>query len=75
MIHILAFSYSFLVSLLNAMCPPAITEMPVLVTWYDPAQGGVNCDADCGTFADNSPVTEEAYGTVTACIPEWLGRK
>ncbi|MEM7110988.1 MAG: hypothetical protein AAF614_01050 [Chloroflexota bacterium] len=66
-------SFSFLVTLLNAICPPPITDMPVLVTWYDPSLGGINCDVDCDTFADSSPVTPEAYGAVTACIPEWLG--
>lgn len=73
MTALLLSSFSFLVTLLNAICPPPITDMPVLVTWYDPAQGGINCDVDCGTFADSSPVTPEAYGTVSACIPEWLG--
>lgn len=69
----IVFSFSLFVTFLNAICPPPITEMPVLVTWYDPARGGINCDSDCGTFADSSPVTPEAYGNVTACIPEWLG--
>lgn len=54
-------------------CPPPITEMPVLVTWYDPALGGINCDADCTTYADGTIVTPDDYGQVSACIPEWLG--
>ena len=54
-------------------CPPPITEMPVLVTWYDPALGGINCDVDCTTYADGTLVTPDDYGQVSACIPEWLG--
>lgn len=54
-------------------CPPPITEMPILVTWYDPALGGINCDEDCTTFADGTLVTPDDYGRVGACIPEWLG--
>lgn len=71
--HLIAFSYSFVFALFHAICPPPITEMPLLVTWYDPNLGGINCDVDCSTFADNSPVTSLAYGQVAACIPEWLG--
>lgn len=73
---ILAFLLSPLVSLVlgnAAPCPPPITQMPVLVTWYDPALGGVNCDSDCTTYADGTLVTPDDYGQVSACIPEWLG--
>lgn len=46
-------------------------ELPLLVTWYDPARGGINCDADCGVLADGLAWSEMDYGRVAACIPEW----
>jgi hypothetical protein len=55
--------------------PPPINEKPVLISWYDPAIGGINCDSDCTVFADMTPVTDEAYGQVAACPVEWIGKR
>lgn len=64
-----------------ATCPPALHDMPILITYYDPAtcyvDGQVvpngNCNSDPAHFADATPVLPESYGRVAACIPAWLG--
>lgn len=48
-------------------------SLPVLITWYDPALGGVNCDSECGHFGDGTTVTADDYGVTAACLPEWRG--
>ena len=48
-------------------------EMPILATWYNPALGGMNCDAEdsCHLLSDGLPWSNDDYGHVAACIPEW----
>jgi len=69
----------------GAVCPESvdIESLPVLLTWYDPAQCvnefgavivNINCNHDPFHFADGTAVLESSYGTTAACIPEWLGR-
>lgn len=54
---------------------PDIAELPAIVTWYDPARGGSNCDeGECGHFADGSRVTEDDYGRVAAGPPQLFYR-
>lgn len=47
--------------------------LPILVTWYDPALGGINCDVDCTTLADGLGWDEFDYGRSAACLPTMLG--
>lgn len=49
-------------------------DLPLYLTWYDPAQGGINCDSDCSTFANGERVTEERYQDTVACPQEYVGR-
>ncbi len=58
----------------GASCPPQLEDMKVLVTWYDPMLGGINCQEPCDVFADGTAVTESSYNVTAACIPEWMGR-
>ncbi len=46
--------------------------MPAILTVYDPALGGVNCDGDCTTVATGL-LTDEMYGVAGACPAEFLG--
>lgn len=48
-------------------------DLPLYLTWYDPAQGGINCDSDCSTFANGERVTEERYQDTVACPFEYVG--
>ncbi len=68
-----------LLGLLKCATPaPAIEEMPILVTWYNPAlcyEGlTINCDSDPSVLADGQGWEVADYGRVAACIPQWLGR-
>lgn len=57
--------------LLGLTAPPDWHTLPVLLTVYDPARGGINCDSDCGHWADGTPVNlPEQYMAVAACIPQ-----
>lgn len=51
---------------------------PLIVTWYDPQRGGINCEPFCdGRFANNEVVTDDHYlggsKQTAACIKEWHG--
>lgn len=51
---------------------------PLLVTWYDPALGGINCEPYCdGRFANGEAITADHYlggsKQTAACIAEWHG--
>lgn len=51
---------------------------PLIVTWYDPRLGGINCEPYCdGYFANGEKVTAAHYfggsKQTAACIREWLG--
>jgi hypothetical protein len=61
--------FSFLVTL-----EPPLHEMPVVMTNYRPAEGGINCDVDCSRTALNYQWSPADFGSLAACIPEWLGR-
>ena len=68
---------------MTILCAPIdINELSIVTTWYDPAQcydedgnviDNINCNGDPGHFADGTPVLESSYGTVAACISDWLG--
>jgi hypothetical protein len=49
-------------------------DIPIVTTWYEPKDGGINCQEPCDRFATNEPVQEEDYGFAAACHPKWLGR-
>ena len=53
---------------------PYYQDLPAVVTWYDPSQGGINCNEDCTTVADGTKVTEDLYGVTAACDRRLLGR-
>lgn len=57
--------------------PPPLESMKIVLVHYDPGQGGINCDNDCGHLADMTVVTETIYnGKYGACIPAWrIGQK
>jgi hypothetical protein len=64
---------------LDSIQPPPIEEMPLFLSWYDPAlclNGGnpINCDADPSVMAGGTAVTDDMYGYAAACIPEWFDR-
>jgi hypothetical protein len=45
---------------------PDFREMPLLLTVYDPADGGINCDSDCAHLAI-VPMNDALYGNAAAC--------
>lgn len=47
-----------------------VTTVVAYLSWYDPALGGINCDADCTRLADGSPVAAW-YDRAIACPPEF----
>jgi hypothetical protein len=49
-----------------------LSDLPALVSVYDPALGGANCDSDCSTVA-TGPFEPEMYGTAAACPAFLLG--
>lgn len=49
---------------------PPIEDLPIVVTYYYPDQGGVNCNQDCSILADNQPWDAGDYGNVAACPRE-----
>jgi hypothetical protein len=51
---------------------PPIREMDLLLTWYDPALGGISCDDDC-TNLSLVPMTDFLYGRAAACPAELVG--
>lgn len=54
-------------------CPPPrppLMDMPIVVTYYYPELGGINCNDDCGVLADNLPWDDGDYGRVAACPHE-----
>lgn len=53
--------------------PPPIETLPILVTWYDPALGGINCGGGCDTLADGTKWNGSHYYTTAACLVEWRG--
>lgn len=48
------------------------TNYPAIVTVYDPALGGVNCDEDCSTLA-TGPLEGFMYTQYAACDESLLG--
>jgi len=52
---------------------PPFDQLPALITYYNPALGGINCDHDCTTVADGSIVTDASYGAWAACDASLLG--
>jgi len=63
---------------LDQLQQPPIEEMPLFLSWYDPALCDdnhgimINCDSDPSTLAGGTAVTDEIYGVAAACIPEWF---
>lgn len=53
--------------------PLHVGKKPLLVTWYNPTLGGINCWGNCTHFRDGTRVTAASYGNTAACIPDWLG--
>lgn len=51
---------------------PELTEYPAVVTYYEPLDGGINCDDDCTTMATGS-IEEWMYGQYMACHVDLLG--
>lgn len=51
---------------------PPLREMPLLITWYDPALRGWNCDDDCSHLS-LVPMSDSLYGVAAACPLELLG--
>lgn len=47
-------------------------DMPLMVTAYNPFDGGINCNDDCGMFATGIEVLPEHLGNVAACPTEWV---
>lgn len=65
------------VTLLQPLPPPEPVPVglhDLILSWYDPAQGGINCSADCSTFGSGQRVVAKHYGRVAACLTEWRGR-
>lgn len=56
-----------------ATASAAVGDLPILLTWYNPQLGGINCDSDCSTMADGLGWGVGDYGRVAACLPDWLG--
>ena len=50
-----------------------LTDYPAVITFYDPALGGINCDDDCSTVATGL-LTDDMYFTSGACHKDLLGR-
>lgn len=46
--------------------------MPLLVTAYNPFDGGVNCNDDCATFGTGITITSEHFNMAAACPTEWV---
>jgi hypothetical protein len=53
--------------LLAARTPDA--QARAVLSWYDPALGGINCDAECAYMGHDTPVAQW-YGRAAACPPE-----
>ncbi len=53
---------------------PGLFDYPAIVTVYDPALGGINCDDDCSTVATGL-FDESMYEVAGACPSALLGRK
>lgn len=53
--------------------PPALADLPILVTWYNPALGGINCNNDCSTLADGTKWNDSHYNNTAACIVRLRG--
>jgi len=51
-----------------------LQDLPAVVTYYNPSEGGINCDADCSHVADGTEVTDDLYGASMACDESLLGR-
>lgn len=54
-------------------CVVEAEALPIRASYYNPALGGINCDEDCSTTGDGTPV-EQCYGWCMACPPGWYGR-
>lgn len=52
--------------------PPELHDL--VVTFYDPSLGGINCSADCTKFGNGQTVQRHHYGRVAACPVSWRGR-
>lgn len=66
---------------LEQLQQPPIEEMPLFLSWYDPAlcqpeNGGImtNCDSNPAGLAGGTAVTDDIYGKVAACLPGWFDR-
>ena len=53
--------------------PKELTDYPAVITFYDPSEGGINCDDNCNTVA-TGPLTPDMYFTSGACHVDLLGR-
>lgn len=51
---------------------PPIREMSLLITQYDPAVGGINCDGDCSHLSLIA-MSDGLYGVAAACPAELVG--
>lgn len=52
--------------------PLPSADMPIRLSAYDSALGGINCDHDCTWKADGTRVEVADYGNTAACIAEWF---
>lgn len=53
-------------------CPTPAQQYPAIMSVYDPALGGINCDGDCSTVAMGK-LHDEMYGVAGACPIELYG--
>jgi hypothetical protein len=52
---------------------PPVDPLPIVLSYYNPTLGGINCDSNCSVLADGTLWDESMSGNVAACLPEWLG--
>lgn len=53
--------------------PLTVGQKPLLITWYDPALGGINAWGDGTVYRNGERVLPSHYGNTAACIEGWLG--
>lgn len=59
--------------LLSGVCQEQkYQELPLLITAYNPLDGGVNCNDDCATFGTGVTITSEHFNIAAACPTEWV---
>lgn len=54
-------------------CMADVDQLYGLLSWYDPALGGINCQEPCHLLGDGTPV-EQSYGVMMACPLGLYGR-